>query len=780
MKKDIDTDEIISWDEYYDSALISRRVDADGNVTEYENEDFDAGSGVIGYGRTSLYYDADNTEYKTYDWETSETRVTVDVYDGVYTTALYNVVQSGVYTTDRTETNVYDHDGENLDLNTGTNGWVLRERTVYGADGVTMNEKYTYHSSGKLETKELVIESAEGEFNGKHVKYYYNDEDAGLGFGRINRIDNETDSWYYTYTYRTPLDPLDNNLTLFEKRDLDDDSLISSIAQTYYGDTGLLHEKTFSDEDEDGNLYYERENSDFYGNGQYGRIIRVQRASDNQVTKTISFQDASASPKKIEHYTALDESVWQDTIWYYASGRTKKTLASDGTAVIYFDVDGSKRQYQWDASNYITYWTSVTNYTAGRARYTQTSSSAIELYEYYSSGNLHYKDSYTYVGGKWTWVSGVWYQNSPGVYGGTGGSPTAPLTLTVGVKPTKADTAGMYLLDEVDYNNANEIDDPIQRFYSNIDEWKQTATGKGVTIALLDTGINGEFVHGGVLDGYNFAGNDSFEENGQNSDYTDTVGHGTNLAGVIKGTNDSSGIASLSDLLAVKIFDNDKETNSHVVAEAIKYSVDMGAKILAMPFTLFPVTEELNYAIDYAHSKGAILIASAGNDGAEISENSLAANDKVITVGSVNLDGTIAKWSNYGSEIDLYAPWDIFKSGSNETGTSYSAAFIAGITALAMEENPDMTFGDVLNTLKNITIGLGDEETSWDFCGNLIEGEELTPFESKEDVIPGVNMDEVLSGLDTARANVEQFNNGGQKELSDNSLKKQENSGLLN
>ena len=86
-------------------------------------------------------------------------------------------------------------------------------------------------------------------------------------------------------------------------------------------------------------------------------------------------------------------------------------------------------------------------------------------------------------------------------------------------------------------------------------------------------------------------------------------------------------------------------------------------------------------SIDYAVSKGAILIAAAGNEASEILDGSLASYDNVITVGSVDNDGTFSAWSNYGSELDLLARWDVvtLEGEDKEAGTSYSAAFVAGI-----------------------------------------------------------------------------------------------------
>ena len=58
------------------------------------------------------------------------------------------------------------------------------------------------------------------ELYGKHVKYFFNDENAGSGYGRINRIENITDNWYYEITYANPTDPTDPTIESKVKKDL--------------------------------------------------------------------------------------------------------------------------------------------------------------------------------------------------------------------------------------------------------------------------------------------------------------------------------------------------------------------------------------------------------------------------------------------------------------------------------------------------------------------------------------------------------------------------------
>ena len=305
-------------------------------------------------------------------------------------------------------------------------------------------------------------------------------------------------------------------------------------------------------------------------------------------------------------------------------------------------------------------------------------------------------------------------------------------------KPERTDLASIALGEEL-LAGAEEMVMPesMEYFYDELGELKSAATGEGVTIAILDSGIDAGRLDIDVLGGWNFVGNDA--------SYEDIIGHGTLTASVVSDT------AGGADIFAAKVFDENGETSSGIVADAIRYAVDLGAKVLAMPFSLFPMSAQLEAAIDYAFDKGAIMIASAGNSGTEILEDSLASSDKVITVGSVDNDGKLSAWSNIGSVVDLLAPWDVveLEGEEGEAGTSLSAALVAGIAALMLEDDPEMTSDDVLSELKSLTASLVDK------------AEEET---RKDGEIGGVSVDEVLSMYAAMRQNRAEFTGYSPKE----------------
>ena len=279
------------------------------------------------------------------------------------------------------------------------------------------------------------------------------------------------------------------------------------------------------------------------------------------------------------------------------------------------------------------------------------------------------------------------------------------------------------------------ISPEVELFYEDLDALQAVSTGANITVAILDSGINTDAFDFNVSSAVDFTGSE---------DYTDTLGHGTTTATIIADT------APEADILVAKVLDEEGNTTSSIMSEAIRYAVDMGARVLAMPLNLFPVYNQMQQAIDYAVENGAILITAAGNDGKSILDNSLAAQDDIITVGSVDNDGKLSAWSNCDDEVDLLAPWDII---DNEEGTSFSAAFVAGITALILSDNPDMTPEEVIAALKDITAGLGD--------GKLDEEKKAKEEEKK---IKGADIEEVLSRYDAERKNASEFTGYSVKE----------------
>lgn len=240
----------------------------------------------------------------------------------------------------------------------------------------------------------------------------------------------------------------------------------------------------------------------------------------------------------------------------------------------------------------------------------------------------------------------------------------------------------------------------------------------------------------------------------------DKNGHGTYTAGIIGGY--TYGVAKAVQLVSIKITKNNEDTTSiGALIAGIDYVISLQQRNVTenMPIVLNfslggPPKIAFKMAIDIAIEHGMIVVASAGNHDNENDDDggtgvvpsacsrSPANMDNVITVGSTNQNDERAQFSNTGECLTLYAPghaitsshsgsttktlsaeeeqnvvFDSKAAGANNkyitrSGTSASAAYVAGALALYLQYNPDMSSHEAKNWLtssaiKHITIDGG-------------------------------------------------------------------------
>ncbi len=218
--------------------------------------------------------------------------------------------------------------------------------------------------------------------------------------------------------------------------------------------------------------------------------------------------------------------------------------------------------------------------------------------------------------------------------------------------------------------------------------WQITTGDKSIVVAVLDTGIdkgNPDLADRVVVE-VNFS-------NSPTSD--DLYGHGTHMAGTIVA------VAPECRLMNVKVADDDGRCEPSAVAKGIIWAVDRGAKIINLSLSM---TEslELQKAVNYAWSRGAILIAAAGNKGKSLpSYPAYYAN--CVAVAGTNADDSLALLSSYGDWVDVAAPgFNIYSELPDnqygyKTGTSAAAAHISGVAALVFSVAEDSNGNGLLN-----------------------------------------------------------------------------------
>ncbi|MBW4477884.1 MAG: S8 family peptidase [Tolypothrix brevis GSE-NOS-MK-07-07A] len=224
--------------------------------------------------------------------------------------------------------------------------------------------------------------------------------------------------------------------------------------------------------------------------------------------------------------------------------------------------------------------------------------------------------------------------------------------------------------------------------------WLQTK-GSGITVAVIDTGISRvrDLKETKFVPGYDFV-NDTEEA-------TDDNGHGTHVAGTIaQATNNKYGVAGIAyeaKLMPLKVLSAFGGGTVADIAEAIKFAADKGANVINMSLGGGGESQLMKDAIDYAHRKGVVIIAAAGN------ENSNGASyparyPHVIGVSALGADGERAPYSNFGAGVDISAPGgsdagkilqETIDPDNNGVGvfmgfqgTSMAAPHVAGVAAL--------------------------------------------------------------------------------------------------
>jgi subtilisin family serine protease len=250
---------------------------------------------------------------------------------------------------------------------------------------------------------------------------------------------------------------------------------------------------------------------------------------------------------------------------------------------------------------------------------------------------------------------------------------------------------------------------------------KYNATGKGITVAVIDTGVDGTHpvLSSVVVPGYDFTRNrDGGNEKDDVNQSTMTVldqgkpgwvnqstmavldqstmavldgpeygafGHGTIVAGIIHLA------APKAKIMPMKAFKADGSGVISDVLRAIYKSTQNGAKVINMSFSFDSPSQELENAINYATGKGVVAVASTGNDGKKINVYP-ASYGTVMGVASTTNWDTLSSFSNYGAAVAwIAAPGEAIVSTypmgtyAAAWGTSFSTPFATGAAALLAE-----------------------------------------------------------------------------------------------
>lgn len=226
--------------------------------------------------------------------------------------------------------------------------------------------------------------------------------------------------------------------------------------------------------------------------------------------------------------------------------------------------------------------------------------------------------------------------------------------------------------------------------------------GDGVTVAILDSGVYGSHpdLNSRMVDGWNVISN--------NMDTADINGHGTAVAGLAAAaSNNAIGIASVgwnANIMPIRITNSaDGYAYWSDVAAGLVWASDNGADVANISYNVSNSSTVSN-AAQYMRNQGGIVVVAAGNDNLD---SGYSDNPYMITVAATNKSDVKASFSNYGDFIDVAAPGDYMlttnRAGgySQWRGTSFASPTTAGVVALIMAANPNLTPDQVEEVLEN-------------------------------------------------------------------------------
>jgi len=195
--------------------------------------------------------------------------------------------------------------------------------------------------------------------------------------------------------------------------------------------------------------------------------------------------------------------------------------------------------------------------------------------------------------------------------------------------------------------------------------------------------------------------------------------HGTHVAGIIGALRGNGvgvdGIAPAVKFMMIRTVPDGDERDKDV-ANAIRYAVDNGARIISMSFgkAYSPFKAAVDDAVKYADAHGVLMVHAAGNDGQDLAKKPSFPSTTYLSGGKPNLwievgasswkggDSLAANFSNYGQQqVDVFAPGvDILSTVpgnqyERDSGTSMAAPVVSGLAALIMDYYPNLTPSDV-------------------------------------------------------------------------------------
>lgn len=272
-----------------------------------------------------------------------------------------------------------------------------------------------------------------------------------------------------------------------------------------------------------------------------------------------------------------------------------------------------------------------------------------------------------------------------------------------------------------------------------IAEAHRVSKGGGITIAILDTGVDPHhpMLRGRLLPGWDFIDDDADPTDvatRRNTDHDglmdEAYGHGTHVAGIAVLT------APDARILPVRVLDSDGRGDVRSVSAGIRFAIAQGARVLNLSLGMLHNSAAIHDLLEDVEDQGVMVVCSAGNWGSEEPEEYPAANSHAVAVGAVDVLAAPAAFTSYGDHLAVCAPGVGIRSAypggrwAVWSGTSMSAPFVSGTAALLLAIHPqwgeEEVMGRIGSTARWFT-GVGPDQDGKLGDGMLDVGAALAP-----------------------------------------------------
>ena len=293
---------------------------------------------------------------------------------------------------------------------------------------------------------------------------------------------------------------------------------------------------------------------------------------------------------------------------------------------------------------------------------------------------------------------------SPFSFVGRAGRAARALTTAVSAL---ALAAGALILAPIPTHAADPITTQEYFSYYHLDAARQKGyTGKGVTIALIDTPVD--------LSDPELAGANIVDKSRCTLDASQTSSpHGNSMAALL--VSQKYGVAPDATLYTYQTATNGAASSGSckqgakeldTIANLINQAIDDGAQIISISLSNNERGSEIKWAITRAINEGVIIVSSSGNEAIYDDFTHLGRWSGIVGVTAINTDGTFASYSSWGNGVVTAAvggPVTIRDANTGEltttSGTSNATALVSGMLALARQKWPDATTNQILQSL---------------------------------------------------------------------------------